>query len=358
MKVYLDNGATTRVAPEVAEAVKKVFLVQYGNPSSLHSWGREAKQILEKSRATIARKINAQPEEIFFTSGGSESDNLALVGVALANKVRGNHIITTKFEHHAIERTAKQLEKQGFKLTFLDVTEDGFVNPKSVENAITDKTILVSIIHANNEIGTIQPIGDIGKICRKRGVLLHVDAVQSFTKTELDVNKMNIDLASFSAHKIHGPKGVGALYVRKSINIQPMFFGGSQESKLRPGTENLPSIVGFAQAAALISEKDIEHMTKLRNKLIDGLLKISDTQLNGSREHRLCNNVNIAFNFVEGESLLMELDTHGIAVSTGSACSSTELTPSHVLTAIGLKPEIAHGSLRFTLSKYTTQEEI
>lgn len=358
MEVYLDNGATTRVADEVLEEMTPYFVEKYGNASSLHSYGEDAKKALEDARAVIASKINADPKEIIFTSGGTESDNLAIRGVAYANKSRGNHIITTRIEHHAIEMACIALKKEGFDITFLDVDEEGFVDPDAVKKAITDKTILVSIVHANNEIGTIQPIEEIGKICAENKVYFHTDAVQSLTKVPIDVKKMNLDLASFSSHKIHGPKGVGALYVKKGINFQPQSFGGVHEFKKRAGTENIPGIVGFAKATTLMTEKDIAKITKLRDHLMNSLMEMSDVQLNGPKENRLCNNVNISFHFVEGEAVLIHLDMKGIKVSTGSACSSHDLKASHVLTAIGLRPDIAHGAIRFTLSKYTTEEQI
>jgi len=357
MRAYLDNGATTKVDEEAAKVVSECFSKNYGNASSLHEFGRDAKEILENAREVIAAKINAEPSEIIFTSGGTESDNLALKGVAYANKDK-NHIITTKIEHPAILETCKEFEKEGFKVTYLDVDEEGLVDLEQLKKAINEKTILVSVMHANNEIGTIQPIEEIGKLCREKGIYFHTDAVQSFTKAGIDVKKQNIDLASFSGHKVHGPKGIGILYVRKGVKIKKQSIGGHHESDLRAGTENVPGAAGFAKAVENVNDKDIEKMKELRGKLIDSLLEIPDTRLNGSKEKRLCNNVNISFNFIEGESLLMKLDDKGIAVSTGSACSSQSLDPSHVLLAIGLKHEIAHGSIRFTLSKYTTQEEI
>jgi len=358
MRVYLDNGATTKVDEEAAKVVSECFSKNCGNASSLHEFGREAKEILENAREVIAAKINAEPSEIIFTSGGTESDNLAIQETAYPNRDKGNHIITTKIEHPAVLETCKFLEKDGFKVTYLDVDEDGLIELEQLKKAINEKTILVSVMHANNEIGTIQPIAEIGKICREKGIYFHTDAVQSFTKTPIDVKKQNIDLASFSGHKVHGPKGVGVLYIRKSIKIHSLMHGGHQESGKRAGTENVPGAAGFAKAVELSNENDINRMQELRDRLIDSLLEIPDTILNGSKEKRLCNNVNISFSFVEGESLLMKLDDKGIAVSTGSACSSQSLDPSHVLLAIGLKHEIAHGSIRFTLSKYTTQEEI
>lgn len=358
MKVYLDNGATTKMAKEVVEAMLPYLTEKYGNASSLYALGQEASKALEKSRAVIAKKLNAEPEEIIFTSGGSESNNLAIKGVAYANKDKGNHIITTKIEHSAVLETCKSLEKEGFNVTYLDVDKDGFVKLDELRKAITTKTILVSIMAANNEIGTIQPLAEIGKICSERDVLFHTDAVQAFTKTELDVEKQRISLLSLSAHKLHGPKGMGALYIKKGTRIKRLIDGGPQEKKLRAGTENVAGIVAFAKAAQLITKKDIARMTKLRDCLIKEILKIPNTMLNGSQKNRLCNNVNVSFKYVEGESLLMKLDELGIAVSTGSACSSHELKPSHVLLAIGRSHVDAHGSLRFTLSKYTAKREI
>jgi len=359
MKVYLDNGATTMVDKEVVKAMQPYFTEKFGNASSLHKFGQEAKQALEESRETIAKRINASPEEIIFTSGGTESDNLAIKGVAYALKDKGNHIITTKIEHHAVERSFKALEKEGFKVTWLDIDKDGFLNIEQLKNSITDKTILVSIIHGNNEIGTIQDIEEIGKMCKEKNVYFHTDAVQSFTKVPIDVKKQYITLASFSAHKIHGPKGIGALYIKKGTKIKKLNDGGSQENNLRAGTENIPYIVGFAKAVELAKEEHCKEMEKLRDYFIEKVEKeIPEVQLNGSRKQRLCNNINITFKYIEGEALLLRLDDKGIAVSTGSACSSRELKPSHVLTAIGVPPAMAHGSIRFTLSRFTTKEEL
>ncbi|MFH1209412.1 MAG: cysteine desulfurase NifS [archaeon] len=357
MHVYLDNGATTKVSKEVLDSMAPYFLDKYGNASSLHELGREAKKALEKNREIIAKKINASKDEIIFTAGGSESNNLAIKGLAFLNKDK-NHIITSKIEHPSVLETCRYLEKQGFSIDYIKVNKDGFIDLRELEKGINDKTLLVSIIHANNEIGVIQDLEKIGEICKKKNVYFHTDAVQSFCKEEIDVKKMNISLASFSAHKIHGPKGVGALYVKKGIKLNSLIHGGHHEFNLRAGTENIPGIVGFAKATELIKKEDIERMTRLRDRLINELLKIKNTQLNGSRDRRLCNNVNIAFNFIEGESLLLHLDSKGIEVSTGSACSSQSLEPSHVLLAIGLKHEIAHGTIRFTLSKYNTEKEI
>jgi len=358
-KIYLDNGATTQVAKEVAKAMQIILTNKFGNPSSLHSFGEQANEELVKAREIIAQKINAEPSELFFTSGGTESDNLAIKGISHMCKDKGKHIITTEIEHPAVQKTCEELKKGGFEITFLKVDSEGFINLKKLEEAIKPETILVSIIHANNEIGTIQNLEEVGKICKKKDVYFHTDAVQSFTKVPIDVKQMNLDLVSLSSHKIHGPKGIGALFIRKGVKLRPLLHGGGQEGKTRPGTENLPGIVGFAKAVEISTEKDIEKMEKLRDMMIKGIEKnIPDVKLNGPRDKRLANNVNIAFKYVEGESLLYHLDAKGIAVSTGSACSSDSLAPSHVLLAIGLKPEIAHGSIRFTLSRYTTKEDI
>ena len=359
MKVYLDHGATTPVDKEVVKAMLPYFTKDFGNASSLHQFGQKAKEALENSREIIAKKLNAEPKEIVFTGSGSESDNLAIKGIAYANKDKGNHIITSKIEHPAILETCKALEKEGFGVTYLDVDEEGFISLEELKKSITNKTILVSIMHANNEIGTIEPIEEIGKICKEKKVYFHTDAVQSFTKVPIDVKKMNVDLISLSSHKIHGPKGVGALFIKNGTKIQKMTHGGHHENDKRAGTENIPGIVGFTKAAELANEEYTSHMTKLRDALIKELEKIPNSQLNGPRGNkRLCNNANLSFHFIEGESALLRLDMKGIAVSTGSACSSQSLTPSHVLTAIGLKPEIAHGSLRFTLGRENTEKEI
>jgi cysteine desulfurase len=374
--IYLDNGATTKVDKEVVEAMQPYFTKIYGNASSLHSSGQEAKRALEKARETIAKEINAEPDEIIFTSGGTESDNIALQEIAYTNKDKGNHIITTKIEHPAIEKTCNALDKDGFKITYLDVDKDGLINLEQLKKEITKSTILVSIIHANNEIGTIQDIEKIGKICKlsnesekglgnsknfqsEKGIYFHTDSVQSFTKVPIDVKKQNIDLASFSSHKIHGPKGIGALYIKKGIKIHPLMHGGSQEHQLRAGTENIPGIIGFEKAIEIAKKEDIKKMETLRDYFIEKVQKeIPETVLNGSKTKRLCNNINITFKFIEGEALLLRLDDKGIAVSTGSACSSRELKPSHVLTAMGIPAATAHGSIRFTLSKFTTKEEL
>lgn len=356
-KIYLDNGASTKVDPKVVEAMKPYFTEKYGNPSSIHSFGREAKKALENSRKTIAKSINAKQEEIIFTSGGTESNNLAIKGIVFANKDK-NHIITTKIEHECIIESCKWLETQGFKVTYLNVDKEGFVNPEDLEKAITDKTILVSIIHGNNEIGTIEDLEALGKICKKHNIYFHTDACQSYTKIDIDVEKQNLNLVTLNSHKIHGPKGVGALYIRKGTKIIPWQHGGWHEFNLRSGTENIVGIVGFAEAVKLADKKYIKQMTKLRDRLIEGVLKIHNSRLNGPREKRLCNNTNFSFKSIEGESIIGRLDLEGVSASTGSACSSKTLEPSHVLLAIGLSREDAHGSLRLSLSRFTKEEDI
>ncbi|HHQ45553.1 MAG TPA: cysteine desulfurase [Candidatus Altiarchaeales archaeon] len=358
MDVYLDNAASTRVDDSVFEAMKPYFTKEYGNPSSIHSVGERAKRAVEDSREVIAKKISANPNEIFFTSGGTESNNLALKGVAFANKGRGKHIITSKVEHSCVLESCRWLETQGFEVTYLDVDKYGLVHPQVLEDAIRDDTILASIIHGNNEVGTINDIKDLAGVCRERGVLFHTDACQSFTKTDLDVEGMGLDLATINSHKIHGPKGVGALYVRGGVNIMPWQHGGGHEGRIRSGTLNVCGIVGFGKAVEVSSPKDVESMTDLRDRLISGLLEIPDTFLNGHPERRLCNNASVGFRHIEGEGILMHLDDRGIQVSTGSACSSKSLEPSYILTAMGLKPEDSHGTIRFSLSKYTRVEEI
>ncbi len=354
MKVYLDNGATTMVDVNVAKVVQHYMTNDYGNAGSIHQFGESAKDALEKARNTIAKSLNANATEIIFTSGGTESDNIAIRGVLKATGKK--HIITSRFEHHAVLKTCEALEKKGYKVTYLGIDKEGFVNLKHLEDAITKDTALVSIIHANNEVGTIQDLKKIGEICRNHDTYFHTDAVQSYTKVPIDTKKIKVDLISLSAHKIHGPKGIGALYVRKGIKIKNIFDGGEQEFGLRPGTENVAGAVGFAKAVELAKTGNMEW---LRDRLIDGILKeIPDTFLNGSRGNRLCNNANITFKYVEGEAIVLHLSAKGIAVSTGSACTSHSLKPSHVLTAMGLKPEDAHGSIRFTLSRFTTPVEI
>ncbi len=360
-EIYLDNAATTRVDNEVLKAMLPYFTERYGNASSTHFKGQEAKNALEKSRNTIAKVIGAKSSEIIFTSGGTESNNLALKGLFFWNKENNtgkNHIITTRIEHDCILNTCKWLEKQGVCVTYLDVDSEGFVKLEELERAITDKTILVSVIHGHNEIGTIQDLGKIGEICKGKGVLFHTDACQSFTKVEIDVKKQNLDLVTLNSHKIHGPKGVGALYIRSGIQIVPISHGGGHERKIRSGTENVSGIVGFAKAVEVNKKKDIEKMIELRDKVIEMILNIPNTRLNGAKNERLCNNVNISFNNIEGESIGGYLETFGICASTGSACASHSLETSHVLKAIGLTPVQANSSLRISISKYTTKEEI
>lgn len=356
-RIYLDHAATTPVAKEVLEAMMPYFSQRYGNASSLHAFGREAKDALEESRATIARRLNAGPEEIVYTSGGTESNNLALKGVAQKNG-RG-HVISSKIEHSSILAPCRQLEKQGFTVTYLDVDKYGVVDPADVERSIKEDTVLVSIGHANNEIGTVQDLEAIGEITKEKGVLFHTDACQSLTKETIDVDKQHLDLVSINAHKIYGPKGVGALYVREGTKIAPQSRGGEHERSLRAGTENVAGVVGFAKAIEIAGVAQVEHMRGLRDRLINGvLLGIEEARLNGHPEKRLCNNANFSFKGVEGEALLLRLDMRGVACSTGSACSSHSLEPSHVLLATGLKPQECHGSLRITLGTGNSMEDI
>ena len=360
-RIFMDHGGTSRTDPEVIEAMLPYFSEKYGNPSSLHSFGREAKEALEKSRETIAKVINANPEEVFFTSGGTESNNWVLKGIAFANKDKGIHIIVSKIEHPCIIKTCEWLEKNGFEVTYLPVDKYGLVKLEELEKAITDKTILVSIMYANNEIGTIEPIEEIGKLCREKGVYFHTDAVQAIGKIPVNVEKLNVDLLTFLSHKIHGPKGVGALYVRKGVKIDPLIHGGGQENGRRSGTENVSGIVGFAKAVEMSQEslrKDIPRIQNMRDRLIKEVLKIENSYLNGHPTKRLPHNAHFMFDFIEGESLILRLDAKGIALSTGSACSSVKLEPSHVLLAIGQSPEQAHGSLRLTLGKWNTDSDI
>ncbi|SKA75898.1 cysteine desulfurase [Clostridium sp. USBA 49] len=360
--IYMDYAATTYVKKEVLEEMMPYFSEHYGNPSSIYSLSRDTKKAIDLARDRVAKAINGESNEIYFTGGGSEADNWALKGVALANKNKGNHIITTKIEHHAILHTCEYLEKQGFEITYLDVDEYGFVNLEQLKNSITDKTVLVSIMFANNEIGTIQPIKEIGKICRDKKVIFHTDAVQAIGNVPVDVKDMNIDLLSMAAHKIYGPKGVGALYIRRGIKIDNLIHGGAQERGKRAGTENVPGIVGLGKAIEIAISNMEEHnkkLSKLRDMLIEGLLKIPYTRLNGPiNENRLPGNVNVCFRFIEGEAILLLLDSMGICASSGSACTSGSLDPSHVLLAIGLPHEIAHGSLRLSLGDSNTEEEV
>jgi cysteine desulfurase len=359
--IYLDNAATTPVRPEVLKAMLPFFSEKYGNPSSLHVKGQEAAFAIKKSREKIAQILNCKPNEIVFVSGGTESVNLALKGFALANRRKGNHIITQKTEHHAVLESCKWLEKQGFSVTYLDVDEFGIVKLKDVEKAITNKTILVSIMYANNEIGTIQPIREIASICKKHNVAFHTDACQAAGYCDLNVQKLGIDLLTINGSKIYGPKGIGLLYIKQGLHIMPLIHGGEQEYNLRAGTENVPAIVGFAKALELAQKeqkKESKRLVVLRKKLIEGLLRIPKTKLNGHPSKRLPNNVNVSFFGVEGEAIVTMLSEKGVCASTGSACSSKHLTPSHVLLAIGRKPEEAHGSLRLSLGRYTTKKDI
>ena len=363
-RIYMDHSATTPVAPEVLEAMLPYFGEKFGNASSLHSFGLEAKEALEESRTKVAALMGAQPEEIIFTSGGTESDNLALKGIGYRSKEKGkgNHIITTSIEHPAILETCRKLETQGFEVTYLPVTKDGLVDPGTVESAIKKETVLISVMHANNEIGTIQPLKEIGEIAAQKDVFFHTDAVQTAGKIPIDVNDMGLDLLSISAHKLYGPKGVGALYVRKGTRLDSIVQGGGHERGLRSGTENVAGIVGMARAADLASQdmaSEAKRLTDLRDKLAKMVLdSVKDAWINGTMEKRLPGNLNFGFRYVEGESLLLFLDSKGIAVSTGSACSSKKLEPSHVLLSLGLKPEECHGSLRITMGRSNTEEDV
>jgi len=361
--IYLDNAATTRVDDKVAEAMQKYLTESYGNPSSLHFKGQEAKRGLDEAREIIAKAIGAKFKEIVFTGSGTESNNLAIKGLFWQNqkdKTGKNHIITTKIEHDCVLNSCKWIESQGGKVTYLDVDEEGFINPQEVADAITDKTILVSIIHGNNEVGTIQNLREIGKICHERGVLLHTDACQSFTKVDLNVKKDNLDLVTLNAHKIHGPKGVGALYIREGIKLTPLLHGGGQEFKIRSSTENVPGIVGFGKSVKIVGWGYVKNLTKLRDYFIKRVTEeIPNVSLNGATgDKRLCNNINLCFHNIEGEAIGSFLDVDGISVSTGSACSSKSLDPSHVLLALGKTPLEANSSIRISISKYTTKEEL
>ncbi len=361
-QVYLDYSATTPVKKEVLDEMIPYFTEHYGNPSSLYSIAQESKEALELARGRVAKLINADTSEVFFTAGGSESDNWALEGVVDALKDKGNHIITTKIEHHAILHTAEFLEKHGIDVTYVGIGEDGRVDPKEIEDAITDKTVLISVMYVNNEIGTIQPIEEIAAIAKKHGITFHTDAVQALGNVHIDVKAQGIDLMSMSSHKIYGPKGIGAMYIKKGTKISNLIHGGAQESKKRAGTENLPGIVGFGKAAELAYEnldKHIKEVGELRDYFVEQVTtKIPDTIVNGSMEYRHPGNANISFEYIEGESMLILLDLNGISVSTGSACSSKSLTPSHVLSALGIPVEKIHGTLRFTVGDFTTKEDI
>jgi len=361
-RIYLDYAATTPTHPDVVEAMLPYFSEAFGNPSSLYTCGQAAREVLEEVRARIASLIGARSEEIVFTGGGTESDNSAIKGVAYANRDKGNHIITTTIEHHAVLETCRFLETMGFSVTYLPVDEYGSVAPEDVRKAITSKTILISVMQANNEVGTIEPIAEIGKIAREAGIYFHTDAVQTAGHLPINVDEFGVDLLSISAHKLYGPKGVGALYIRKGTKLLPFMHGGEQEGMRRASTENVPGIVGFGKAVELAQpemSEEAERITSLRDKLINGLLeRIDHIRLNGHPRNRLPNNVNVSVAFVEGESMCLNLDLAGICAATGSACSSASEEPSHVLTALGVPPQEAHGSLRFSLGKWTTEEDI
>jgi len=361
-RVYLDNNATTQVAPEVFEAMKPYFLDDYGNASSIHWYGQRAKSAMEASREQVARLLNARPNEIVFTSGGTESDNTALFGIVGASRTEKKHIITTAIEHHAILHTAKALEKRGVRVTYVRVGSNGIVDPADVEKAIGPDTVLISVMHANNELGTIQPLEEIGRIAREHDIYFHTDAVQSIGKVPVDVEQLGVDLLSLSAHKLHGPKGVGALYVRKGTLLRPLLYGGHHERDRRPGTENVPGIVGLGKAAELAGEHMAEESARvgsLRDRLENGILAgVPFTAVAGDRSRRLPGTTNISFDYIEGEGFVIAMDLRGVACSTGAACSSGSVEPSHVLTAIGLKPEQARSSIRFSLGRFNTDEDI
>jgi cysteine desulfurase len=361
-RIYLDYAATTPAHPDVVKAMLPYFTDVFGNPSSIYSCGQEAKGAIGEARVKVAGLIGARDEEIVFTGSGTEADNLALKGVAFANEGKGNHIITTSIEHHAIIETCHYLEKKGFAVTYLPVDKHGLVDPDDVKKAITKETILISVACANNEIGTLEPMAEIGRVTREAGVIFHTDAVQAVGHIPVDVGQFGVDLLSMSGHKFYGPKGIGALYVRKGVKLAPMMHGGGQERGWRSSTENVPGIIGFARAVELAQEEmsqQAERQIRLRDRLAQGLLeRITDTCLNGHPRMRLPNNANINVDYVEGESMLLNLDLDGICASTGSACSSSSLEPSHVLLAIGLSPERAHGSLRFSLGRWTTQDDV
>ncbi|MCH5339543.1 MAG: cysteine desulfurase NifS [Acetatifactor sp.] len=360
--IYLDNAATTRTAPEVVDAMLPYFSENYGNPSTIYGLGSTAKKAVNQARRTIAEAIGAKQEEIYFTAGGSEADNWALKAAAEAYGDKGKHIITTKIEHHALLHTCEYLEKHGFEVTYLGVDQDGLIDIEALKNAIRPDTILISIMYANNEIGTIEPIAEIGAIAKERGILFHTDAVQAFGQVPLNVDELHVDMLSASAHKLNGPKGIGMLYIRTGVKIRSFVHGGSQERSRRAGTENVPGIVGFGAAverAVRTMDEKVKKEIELRDYLTDRIEKeIPYSRLNGHRTKRLPGNVNFAFQFIEGESMLIMLDMKGICASSGSACTSGSLDPSHVLLAIGLKHEIAHGSLRLTLSEENTKEEM
>lgn len=359
--IYMDNSATTPVRKEVVEEMLPYLTENFGNPSSIYDPGKVSKRAIEEARKKVSDAIGAEENEIYFTSGGTESDNWALKGIAFANRNKGKHIITSSIEHHAVLHACSWLEGQGFEVTYLPVDKYGMVAPEGLRNAIRDDTILISIMLANNEVGTIQPVEEIGKIAKEKRIYFHTDAVQAIGHVPIDVKKMNIDLLSLSGHKFGGPKGCGALYIRKGVKIETLFHGGAQERKRRAGTENVPAIVGLGKAIELATgelEEENKTFLEMRERLIEGLLQVPKTHLNGHPTERLANNVNITFEFIEGESLLLLLNAKGIFASTGSACNSTSLEPSHVLTACGVPHEIVHGSLRLSLGKMNTQEDV
>lgn len=361
-RVYLDCAATTPMRDEVLEAMLPYFKAKFGNPSSIHWFGQAARGAIEEARERVAALIGGRCEEIVFTSGGTEADNFAVKGIAYANERKGNHIITSSIEHHAVLESCQFLEKRGSTVTYLPVDKYGMVYPEAVRAAITEKTVLITVMHASNEVGTIQPIAEIGKIARERGIPFHTDAVQTAGHIPVNVDELGVDLMSLSGHKLYGPKGIGALYIRKGTKLVSFIHGGEQERRRRASTENVPGIVGFGRAAELaLSElgREVERLTSLRTQLIEGLFeRIDRLSLNGHPTKRLPNNVNIGVEFIEGESILVNLDLESIAASTGSACSSSSLEPSHVLLALGLPHEIAHGSLRFSMGLYTTEGDI
>jgi len=361
-RVYLDNNATTPLAPEVFEAMRPFYLEDYGNASSIHWYGQRAKAAMETAREQVARLINCRPSEVVFTSGGTEADNAALVGMVEAARAESRHVVTTAIEHHAVLHTAKALEKRGVRVTYVRVGLSGVVDPADVERAVRPETVLISIMHANNELGTIQPLEEIGRVARDRDIYFHTDAVQSVGKIPVDVEKLGVDLLSLSAHKLYGPKGVGALFVRKGTILRPLLYGGHHERDRRPGTENVPGIVGLGKAAELAREhlaEDATRMSALRDRLEQGILRsVPLVTVNGDPKRRLPNTTSLAFDYIEGEGFVIAMDLRGVACSTGAACSSGSLEPSHVLAAMGKTPEQARSSIRFSLGRFTTAEDI
>ena len=357
--IYLDNAATTKVDKKVFEAMKPYFIEEYGNPSSQHSLGMQSKEAIEKARKIIATNINARPEEIFFTSGGTEANNWALKELYFINAPLGKkHIIISKIEHPSIIEVCKMLEKLGARITYLDVNKEGFIDMEQLNNAISEDTLAISIIHGNNEIGTIQDIEAIGALCKEKKIYFHIDACQSYGKAKIDVVEQNINLATLNGHKIHGPKGIGALYIRQGTKIAPFINGGGHERGMRSGTENVPGIMGFAEAVKLFNEKDIRNMTNIRDYTLKKILGIKNVRINGSLKNRLCNNINVSFSNIEGEAIQRKLQEFGIMISTGSACASNSLKKSHVLKAIGLNDLEINSSIRVSLSKFTTKKEV